>query len=39
MAYLTVILAGATMLVLAVFMAYVLGWANRAFHVQADPRV
>jgi len=39
MAYLTVILAGATMLVLAVFMAWVLGWANRAFHVQADPRV
>ncbi|MFP4354355.1 MAG: RnfABCDGE type electron transport complex subunit B [Phycisphaerae bacterium] len=34
-----IILAGATMLVLAVFMAIVLGWANRAFHVEVDPRV
>ena len=33
------ILAGATMLVLALFMAYMLGWANRAFHVEIDPRV
>lgn len=33
------ILAGATMLVLATFMAYVLGWANRAFHVEVDPRI
>ena len=33
------ILAGATMLVLALFMAYVLGWASRALHVEVDPRV
>jgi len=33
-----VILAAGTMLVLATFMAYVLGWANKAFHVTVDPR-
>jgi RnfABCDGE-type electron transport complex B subunit len=36
---LTLILAGATMLALAVVMALVLGWANKAFHVEVDPRV
>jgi RnfABCDGE-type electron transport complex B subunit len=39
MTALIVILAAATMLVLAVFMAYVLGWANKTFHVEVDPRV
>jgi len=39
MTWLIVILAGGTMLVLAVFMAYVLGWANVAFHVEVDPRI
>jgi Na+-translocating ferredoxin:NAD+ oxidoreductase RNF subunit RnfB len=39
MALLIVILAAGTMLVLAVFMAYVLGWANKTFHVEVDPRV
>ena len=34
-----IVLAAATMLVLAIFMAIVLGWANRAFHVEVDPRV
>ena len=34
-----VILAAGTMLVLAVFMACVLGWANRTFHVEVDPRI
>ena len=34
-----ILLAGGTMLVLAVAMAWVLGWANRAFHVEVDPRV
>jgi len=34
-----IILAAATMLVLAMFMAYVLGWANVAFHVDVDPRI
>ena len=33
-----ILLAAGTMLVLALFMAYVLGWANKAFHVQVDPR-
>ena len=37
--FVVVILAGGVMLVLALFMAYVLGWANRAFHVALDPRV
>ena len=39
MAILIIILAAATMLVLALFMAYVLGWANVAFHVEVDPKV
>ncbi len=37
--WILIILAGGTMLALAVFMAYVLGWANRTFHVDVDPRV
>jgi len=32
-------LASVTMLVLATIMGAVLGWANRAFHVEVDPRV
>ena len=39
MLWLTVILAAGTMLVLAVFMGYVLGWANKTFHVEVDPKV
>ena len=39
MTWLIVAMAGATMLVLALFMAYVLGWANKAFHVTVDPKV
>ncbi len=35
----TILTAAGTMLVLAVAMALVLGWANRAFHVETDPRV
>jgi RnfABCDGE-type electron transport complex B subunit len=34
-----IILAALTMLGLAVVMSFILGWANRAFHVQVDPRV
>lgn len=34
-----VLMAGGTMFVLAVGASYVLGWANRAFHVETDPRV
>ena len=36
---LTVILAAILLLLLAVAMALVLGWANRAFHVEVDPKV
>ncbi len=34
----TMITAAVTLAVLAVAMAYVLGWANQAFHVHADPK-
>jgi Na+-translocating ferredoxin:NAD+ oxidoreductase subunit B len=32
-------LAAGTMLLLGIAMAWILGWANRAFHVETDPRV
>ena len=32
-------LAAGVLLLLAVFMTFVLGWANRAFHVEVDPRI
>lgn len=35
----TIFLAAAIMLVLAIAMVWVLGWANRAFHVDVDPRI
>jgi RnfABCDGE-type electron transport complex B subunit len=35
----TVVAAAGTMLVLAVAMSTVLGWANRAFYVEVDPRI
>ena len=35
----TVLLATAVLALLAVAMAWVLGWANRAFHVDVDPKV
>jgi len=38
MATLIILLAIGTMLVLAVFLCCVLGWANEAFHVETDPR-
>lgn len=34
-----ILLAGVTMLALAVLMSFILGWANRAFHVQVNPLV
>ena len=37
--WIVILLAAGTMLALAVFMGFVLGWANRAFHVEVDPRV
>jgi len=39
MIWIIILLAAGTMLALALFMAYVLGWANKAFHVEVDPRV
>lgn len=35
----TILLAGLLLLALAVVMASILGWANRAFHVEVDPKV
>jgi len=35
----TIILAAVVLALLAVAMGYVLGWANRAFHVEVDPKV
>jgi RnfABCDGE-type electron transport complex B subunit len=34
-----IVLAAVSMLVLAVLGAWILGWANKAFHVEVDPRV
>ena len=39
MTWFIIILAAGVMLALALFMAYVLGWANKAFHVVVDPRI
>ncbi len=36
---LIIILAAGLMLVLAIVMTFVLGWANEAFHVEIDPRI
>ena len=35
----TILLGGVLLLALAVVVALVLGWANRAFHVEVDPQV
>lgn len=35
----TLLLAAAVLALLAVVMGYILGWANRAFHVEVDPKV
>ncbi len=35
----TILLAAALLLLLALAMAYILGWANRTFHVEVDPKV
>jgi RnfABCDGE-type electron transport complex B subunit len=35
----SILLAAAVLVVLAIVMAYILGWANRAFHVDIDPAV
>ena len=35
----TIALAAVILAILAIATAYVLGWANRAFHVEVDPKV
>ena len=35
----TISLSAATLIGMAIVLTYVLGWANRAFHVEVDPRV
>ncbi len=35
----TIGLAAGTLLVMAIVMTYILGWANVAFHVEVDPRI
>lgn len=39
MSWVIIGLAAVTMLTMAVVLSFVLGWANRAFHVEVDPRV
>lgn len=39
MTFVTIALSGATMLVMAIVLSFILGWANRAFYVETDPRV
>jgi len=39
MSWVIIGLAAATMLSMAVVLSFVLGWANKAFHVDVDPRV
>lgn len=39
MTILVLLFAAVVMLLLAVAMAWVLGWANRAFHVEVDERI
>ena len=39
MSLVTIGLSAATMLVMAIVLSYILGWANKAFHVEVDPKV
>lgn len=39
MIWVTISLAAGTMFGMAVVMSYILGWANRTFHVEVDPRI
>jgi electron transport complex protein RnfB len=39
MSWVIVGLAAGTMLVMALVLSFILGWANQAFHVEVDPRV
>ncbi|MBF0451406.1 MAG: RnfABCDGE type electron transport complex subunit B [Candidatus Magnetomorum sp.] len=39
MTWVTISLSAGTLIGMAVIMTYILGWANKAFHVEVDPRV
>ena len=39
MIFVTISLAAATLVGMAVIMTYILGWANETFHVEVDPRI
>lgn len=39
MSWVTISLSAGTLLGMAVVLTYILGWANKAFHVETDPRV
>jgi electron transport complex protein RnfB len=39
MTLVTIGLAAGTMFVMAIIMSYILGWANKTFHVDVDPKV
>ncbi len=39
MSLITIALSAATMLTMALIFSYILGWANRAFHVEVDSRI
>lgn len=39
MSLVTIILAGGSLLILALIFSYILCWANHAFHVEVDPRI
>ncbi len=39
MSFVTIGLSAGTLLAMAVVLSYILGWANKAFHVETDPRV
>lgn len=39
MSFITIGLSAATMLVMAIVLSYILGWANKAFHVEVDPKI
>ena len=39
MTVVTIGIAAGTMLIMAIIMSYILGWANVKFHVEVDPRV
>ena len=39
MTLITLGLSAGTMFVMAVVLSYILGWANKAFHIEVDPRI